>query len=50
VEELGFQLLDRRDVTLWQGGTVKHWSSGVVCRVAGYSFLPLSGESGALAL
>jgi hypothetical protein len=59
VEEVGFQCLDRRDVTLLQGGAV--WSAGLLwpwrnrassaaCRVAGFSFPPLSGESGVLAL
>jgi hypothetical protein len=27
VEELIFQLLDRRDMALLQGGSVKHWVS-----------------------
>jgi hypothetical protein len=59
IEELGFQCLDRRDVTLLQGGAL--WSSGLLCmlgsrasgvtyRVAGYSFPPTGGESGILAI
>jgi hypothetical protein len=53
VEELGFQLLDRRDVAHLQGGAVWPWgnrTSGAAWRVAGFSFPPLSGESGILAL
>jgi hypothetical protein len=51
VEELRFQLLDRRDMTLLQGGVA--WDSEFLCtfyRVASDSFPPLSGESGILAL
>jgi hypothetical protein len=59
VQELGFQVLGRRDVILLQGGAV--WStgflcalgdrgSGAACRVAGCTFASLSGEPGILAL
>jgi hypothetical protein len=57
VEELGFQLLDRRNSPAGRC-SVKHWASvclagnrgsGAACRVVGFSFPPLSGESGVLA-
>jgi hypothetical protein len=59
VEDLGFQLLDRRDMTLLQRGAV--WSAGILCtlgkkafgaacRIASYSFPPLTWESCVLAL
>jgi hypothetical protein len=59
VEELGFQILERRDVTLsqgcavWSAGLLCTWgnrASGAICRVAGYRFPPLSVESGVLVL
>jgi hypothetical protein len=57
VEELRFQLLERRDVTLLQGGTALGFcvpwvnrASVATCRVACYIFPPFSGESGILSL
>jgi hypothetical protein len=59
VEELGFQLLDRRGKALLREvqceglGFCVPWgnrASVVSCKVADYSFPPLSGESGIFAL
>jgi hypothetical protein len=56
VEKLGFQLLNRKDMILLQGGThsVKCWTSvylgEAAFRVAVYSFPLLGGESGVIAL
>jgi hypothetical protein len=36
VEELRFQLLDRRDGSLWRGGTV--WSGGLLCTLEKQAF------------
>jgi hypothetical protein len=59
VEELGFHLLDRRDMASCREvqcealGICITWenkASGVACRVGGYSFPPISGESVVLIL
>jgi hypothetical protein len=57
LEELGFQLLDRKDVALCRDvqcevlGFCVPWGnrpSGAACSIAGCSFPPFSGESGIL--